>query len=181
MTRILVTGATGGLAYTLVRHPPFLESLEFYIGGNALETGVLAPAGAGKAGFAGRDDLAEAHSVVLCESGHENKSYALYGGPAVSFADIAQILSKISGTTVPFVAVADREYIAHLMAAGLPEPAAKFALAWVNGINTGEWNGKSGDLERLLGRKPTTPAEFLRARYSAPSLEGRPMQPAIGP
>ena len=37
-----------GLKYTLVRHPPFLDTVVSYIGGNPLVTGVLAPAGAGK-------------------------------------------------------------------------------------------------------------------------------------
>ncbi len=156
-----------GLAYTLVGHPPFLESIEFYLGGNALQTGVHAPVGAGKAAFASRDDLAAAHAIVLTQPGHENKSYALHGEPAVSLADIAQLLSEISGKPVPFVAGSDQDYTAHLMAAGLPEPAADFALAWVRGVISGEWDGGSGDLEKLLGRKPTSATAFLRTRFAA--------------
>jgi len=156
-----------GLAYTLVGHPPFIESIPFYIGGNAMETGVHAPTGSGKAGYASRDNLAEAHAVVLSEEGHAYKTYALYGDPAVSFADIAQILSDIGGKPVPLVTGSDEDYMAHLMAAGLPEPAARFALAWVQGINAGAWSGKPGDLEKLLGRKPMTVAEVLRAIYAA--------------
>jgi len=155
------------LAYTLVAHPPFIESIPFFIGDNALETGVHAPAGAGKAGYASRDDLAEAHAVVLTEDGHAYKTYALYGGAALSFADVAQILSDISGQPVRFVAGTDQDYIDHLMAAGLPEPAARFALGWVQGVNAGEWGGKTGVLEKLLGRKPMTAAEFLRTNYAA--------------
>ncbi|WP_449220476.1 NAD(P)H-binding protein [Tistrella mobilis] len=154
-----------GLTCTLVRHPPFLENIETYAGGNPLNAGVHAPAGAGKAAYACREDLAEAHAVVLSEAGHENKAYALYGGPPVSFRDVAQILSEISGGPVPFHAISDQDYVARLMAAGLPEPAAGFVLAWVQGVNAGEWDGQSDDLEKLLGRKPTTPTEFLRASY----------------
>lgn len=161
------TLAASGLAYTLVGHPPFIESLPFYIGGNVLETGVHAPAGTGKAGYASRDDLAEAHAVVLSEDGHANKSYALHGDPAVSFADIARILSDITGEPVPFVAGTDQDYVAHLMAGGMPEPVARFALGWVKGVNAGEWSGETGDLEKLLGRKPMTVAEFLRTNYAA--------------
>lgn len=157
-------------AFTLVRHPPFLENVEFYAGGNALETGVYAPAGAGRAGYACRDDLAEAHAVVLSQAGHENKAYSLYGGPPVSFKDVAQILSEISGRPVPLNVVPDQDYIAVLMAAGLPEPAAGFMLAWVHGINAGEWDGQTGDLEKLLGRKPTTAAEFLQASFASRQL-----------
>ncbi|MBD0414300.1 SDR family oxidoreductase [Oryzicola mucosus] len=162
---------SSGLTYTLVRHPPFLDNVELYVGGSALEAGVHAPAGTGKAGYACREDLAEAHAVVLTEAGHENKSYSLYGDPAVSFSDIAWILSDISGRPVPFKTVSDQEYIANLVSAGLPEPAAGFVLTWVHGVNAGEWEGKSGDMEKLLGRKPTTPAEFLRASYASLELE----------
>ena len=162
---------SSGLTYTLVRHPPFLDNVELYVGGNALETGVHAPAGAGKAAYACRDDLAEAHAVVLSQSGHENKSYSLYGGPAASFQDVAQILTEITGKPVPYNMVSDQDYIAQLMAAGLPEPAAGFVLLWVHGVNTGEWDGQTGDLEKLLGRKPVTPAEFLRASFAARQLE----------
>ncbi|SEP61975.1 NAD(P)H dehydrogenase (quinone) [Devosia sp. YR412] len=156
-----------GLAYTLVRHPPFIESIPFYIGGNPLETGVHAPAGAGKAGYASRDDLAEAHAIVLSEEGHAGKNYTLYGDAALSFADIAKIMSDISGKTVPYVAGTDEDYVDHLIAAGLPEPAARFALGWMQGINAGEWGGKAGDLERLIGRKPMPADEFLRTHYGA--------------
>ncbi|MGV0877575.1 SDR family oxidoreductase [Martelella sp. FLE1502] len=155
-----------GLVYTLVRHPPFLENIENYAGGHPLEKGVLAPAGTGKAAYASREDLAEAHAVVLSEAGHEFKDYALYGGPAVSFADIAQILSEISGKAVPFNAMSDRDYIAQLVSLGLPEPAAGFMLRWVQGVNAGEWDGESGDLDKLLGRKPVTPVEYLRAGHA---------------
>lgn len=156
-----------GLAYTLVGHPPFIESIPFFIGGQALETGVHAPSGEGKAGLASRDDLAEAHAIVLSEDGHAYKTYALYGDPAVSFSNVAEILSEIRGETVPYVAGTDEDYIGHLMASGLPEPAARFALGWVQGVNAGAWDGKAGDLEKLLGRKPMTVAEFLRTNYAA--------------
>jgi len=160
-----------GLLHTLVRHPPFLENVESYVGGNPFQKGVRVPAGAGRAAYASRDDLAEAHAVVLSEDGHEKKTYSLYGDPAVSFSDIAQILSDISGKAVPYKTVSDQEYIANLVSAGLPEPAAGFVLTWVHGVNAGEWEGRTGDLEKLLGRKPTTPTEFLRASYASRELE----------
>ncbi|MCS6759241.1 MAG: NAD(P)H-binding protein [Candidatus Devosia euplotis] len=156
-----------GLAYTLVGRPPFIENTPFYIGGNALEAGVHAPAGTGKAGYASRDDLAETHAIVLTQGGHGHKTYALYGDLAVSFADIAAILSDISGKSVPFFVVSDQDCLAHLMVAGLPEPVARFALGWVQGVNAGAWGGKPGDLEKLLGRKSMTAAEFLRTSYAA--------------
>lgn len=154
-----------GLATTILLHPPFIESFEFYIGPNAFEAGVRVPAGSGKVAPASRDDLAEAQAVVLTGAGHEGKTYSLHGGPPVSFADVAQILSEIHGSAVPYVPVPDEEYLDGLVASGLPQPAAEFALDWVSAVNAGEWDEQPGDLESLLGRPPVTTAQFLRDTY----------------
>lgn len=77
------------------------------------------------------------------------------------------------GTSVPLVTVTDEEYIANYVAEGLPEAVAAFALAWVHGTNLGERGELTGELERLIGHKPITTAEFLRENYPAviPQIE----------
>ena len=125
------------------------------------------PAGRGRAAAATREDLAAAHGAVLTQAGHENKTYALTGGAAVSFADVTQIISKLSGRDVPLITVSDQEYLDRGMAAGLPDFVAPFLLEWVKGINRGEWDQVTGDLEKLLGRTPTTAEEYYRTVYKA--------------
>jgi NAD(P)H dehydrogenase (quinone) len=39
-------------------------------------------------------------------------------------------------------------------------------MGWMRGINGGEWGEPSGDLQRLVGRMPTTVAQFLRGRHT---------------
>jgi NAD(P)H dehydrogenase (quinone) len=157
---------SSGLAYTLVGHPPFLESFWGYIGGEAAPSGVRVPAGLGKVAPATRDDLAEAQAVVLSDADHHrSKTYALHGDPAVSFADVAEILSRIGGQPVPYVPVAADEYVAGLVARGMAQPSIEFLMGWMRGINEGEWDEPSGDLERLTGNKPMSTAEFLRRSY----------------
>lgn len=159
-----------GLQYTILGHPPFMESLFGYIGGPGVYTaGVRAPAGNGKVAPTTREDLAEAQAVVLTEDGHENKTYQLLGDPAVSFADIAKTRSEITGSEVPYVQVSDKEFTEYLFNLGMPESTAGFFLDWMRGINGGEWDGPMGDLQQLLGHKPTTLHEFLQDRYSANS------------
>jgi NAD(P)H dehydrogenase (quinone) len=156
---------SSGLTYTLAKHPPFLDVLATYIGPKAHETGVRVPAGNGKFTAATRDDLAAAHATILTEGGHENETYRLTGDPPVSFSDIATILSKVHGTKVPYVTVSDQEYLKMKRAEGWPDFVAEFALKWVEGMNAGEWEEPTNDLERLIGHKPRTPAEFFRANY----------------
>lgn len=156
---------SSGLTYTLAKHPPFLDVLATYIGPRAHETGVRVPAGTGKFTAATRDDLAAAHAAILTEGGNENASYRLTGNPPISFSDIATILSKVHGREVPYVTVSDQEYLEIKRAEGWPDFVVEFALKWVQGMNAGEWEEPTSDLERLIGHKPKTPAEFFRDDY----------------
>lgn len=154
---------SSGLTYTLVKHPPFMEPAMMYAGPNAVETGVRVPAGNGKFTAATRDDLAAAHATVLTEPGHEGKTYYLSGAPAVSWADVARILSEVNGKDVPYIPISDEEYVKSMQVLGFPDFVPPFILKWVQGMNQGEWEEVTNDLETLIGRKPTTIAEYLRS------------------
>ncbi|MFJ6087858.1 SDR family oxidoreductase [Streptomyces sp. NPDC092369] len=159
--------AESGLAYTLAEHPPFLDVITPYMGATPYENGVRVPVGDGRFAAASRDDLAAAQAAILTEEGHEGKTYRLTGGPSVSFAEIAKILSDIHGSPVPYVPVSDEEYLDNMRAVGFPDFAVEFVLTWVHGMNAGEWEAKGSDLETLIGHSPTTTSEFLRSEYAA--------------
>jgi NAD(P)H dehydrogenase (quinone) len=44
----------------------------------------------------------------------------------------------------------------------MPEFISPFVLKWVQGMNQGEWEEETNDLELLIGHKPMTPAEYLQ-------------------
>jgi NAD(P)H dehydrogenase (quinone) len=155
-----------GMTYTLAEHPPFLDTLSFFIGPKAHESGVRVPGGRGKFAAATRNNLAEAHAAILTGEGHENKTYTLTGDPAVSFADIATFLSEIHHQEVPYLPVAEAEYIEQFKrAGGVPDFVATFACKWVEGMNAGEWQDQTNDLARLIGHQPQTAFEFFRDDY----------------
>lgn len=155
---------SSGLNYTIAYHPPFLDVLAFYIGPKAQEMGVRVPAGEREFGAATRADLAAAHAAILAGPGHENKTYSLTGDPAISFSDIAGILSKLTGTNVPFIKITDEEYLAAI-GKGVPDYIAQFVLEWVHNMGDGEWEEQTKDLETLISHKATTPTEFFRDGY----------------
>lgn len=154
-----------GLDYTILRNPPYLETLHMYFG-DALKAGVRVPEGSGKVAAASLDDLAAANVAVLTQHGHENKTYTLSGSEGSSFADIAEALSEISEMNIPYESVSEKEYIDSMVANGLPVFMTDFLLGWVRGVNTGEFSETSGDLERLIGRKPMTYKEFFKHQFS---------------
>ncbi|WP_433746905.1 SDR family oxidoreductase [Paenibacillus amylolyticus] len=152
-----------GLDYTILRNPPYLEVMHSYFG-DALKVGVRVPEGSGKVAAASLDDLAAANVAVLTQNGHENKSYSLSGSEGSSFEDIAAALSEISEINIPYEAICEKEYIDAMVANGLPVFMTDFLLGWVQGINTGEFSETSGDLERLIGRKPMSYKEFFKLK-----------------
>lgn len=160
---------SSGLTYTLAEHPPFLDVLAFYVGKDAHEKGVRVPPGTGKFAAATRADLAEAHAAILTGAGHENRTYTLTGDPAISFADIAKILSQIHKRDVPYVPISEGEYAEQIkLATGIPDVVVEFVCKWVKGMNAGEWQDQTKDLETLIGHKPTTALEFFRDDYLDP-------------
>ncbi len=154
---------SSGLAHTIVYNPPFMDLLSAYYDANPFKNGIQIPADKGKVAAATRDELAEAYAEILTSPGHENKSYSLGGSDTISFADIAKILTEVKGQPVSFNTISAEAYIEGIVAKGLPRQVAEFITSWVIAIEEGEFEYRSGDLERLLGRRSTTFKEYFAA------------------
>lgn len=65
-----------------------------------------------------------------------------------------------------YATISDEAYLSALKrAAGVPDFVAEFVLKWVQGMNDGEWEDQSQDLENLIGHKPKSAAAFFRDDY----------------
>ncbi|MEU1207604.1 SDR family oxidoreductase [Nocardia sp. NPDC005825] len=160
-TEAVLAGA--GIPTTLLRNGWYWEN---YAGGlgHAVASGVLhGAAGDGKVSGAARADYAEAAARVLTTDGHEGKVYELGGDETLSYAELAQVISEVSGTPVRYEDLPQQDYAAALQGAGLDAGYAAVLADADAGIAGGVLAVDSGDLQRLLGR-PTTPvAEVFRA------------------
>ena len=154
---------SSGLAHTVLRNSWYNEN---YVGSaaQAVASGVLAgSAGDARVASAARADYAEAAAVVASSAGHEGKVYELSGDVAWSFAELAEIISDISGMPVAYAALTPEEHVAALTGAGLDEGTAGFVVGLDANIRDGLLSVTTGELSSLIGR-PTTPIrETLRA------------------
>ncbi|WP_205751780.1 NAD(P)H-binding protein [Cryptosporangium phraense] len=155
-----------GLTYTILRNPMYLDQIDVYLGADPYRDGLRVPHGEGTMAPALIRDLAAANVAVLTEDGHENTIYTLTGSEAASFRDLAAALSDLHGETVPYRPVAEEEYLASLQR-DLPQPVAEFLTAWLVGVGRGSFSRNTGDLERLIGYRPTSYREFLAKHYPA--------------
>ncbi|RFU60311.1 SDR family oxidoreductase [Bacillus sp. V59.32b] len=151
-----------GVAYTILRNAFYQEvfvnpGLQTFIDSGVIVTS----AGTGRINTVTRDDLALAAATVLAEDGHENKVYDLASSETWGYDDLAQILSDVSGKTVTHQSVTDSEALAGMIDAGLPEGLAQFQVALYQTIASGKEGNTSTDLEKLIGRKPTTIRESI--------------------
>ncbi|MGM1064245.1 NAD(P)H-binding protein [Saccharothrix sp. Mg75] len=139
-----------GLAFTFLRNGMYHE--------NYLNPGpVVTAAGDGRIASASRDDLALAAAVAVTTDGHEGVVHELTGPRAWSFDELA----ALRGTT--HTPVTAEERVAGLTGFGLPPFVAELLTDIEVCIGRGALAGVRPDLEKLIGRAPTTIEDAVRA------------------
>ena len=156
-----------GLPTTVLRNGWYVENYTAQLPQLAAAGELVAAVGDARVSAAPRADYAQAAAAVLTGSGHEGAVYEL-AGPAATYAELAEALSRAAGTPIAYRAVSGEELTARLTAAGLDEGTAGFVAALDAGTAEGTLADTStGDLRRLIGR-PTTPlVEGLRDALAA--------------
>mgnify|MGYP003600141030 CR=1 FL=1 len=156
-----------GMKYTILKHNIYMDMLPMFIGETILETGILyLPAGYEKVAFTLRSEMAEVASIILTTESHENKIYDITNDKAVSFSDIALIISEISGKTINYVSPTQKEYIKTLTDAAVPMEYIGMFAGFAEAFKQSEFNQTGNDIEILTGRKPTSVNIFLKKVYS---------------
>lgn len=155
-----------GLPYTLFQNILYMDTIPQFVGGDAVfERGINVPAGQGKVALALRDEMGEAIANDLATNYEGNKTYQLTGSTSYSFYDIANVLSKLSGKSVTYTPMEPTSFKTQLIGRGLPDVIAQRVAGFIADIANGQEDIVSADLEKLLGRKPTSLEEGLLSLY----------------
>ena len=144
----------------------YADMIPVICGKNILENGISIPAGAGKVPFLPIREMAEALTVVLTTPGHEYKEYVIAAENAFSFAEIADLISEITGTTIAYNQTEVMAYVAQLVQLGVSEDDAAYLARFAGAIAKGEFDTNKSDVKQLLGRAATSLPDFLRNVYS---------------
>jgi len=150
--------------YTLMDNTLYADMIPF-ISGNNIDEGISIPAGNGKTPFLPITEMAEAIAVVLTTPGHENKEYVIAADAAFSFAEIADLISDISGKRVTYYQPKVDSYIARLVQNGFTEDDSAYLARFGEAIARGEFETNKSDVKQLLGRSPISLKDFLRSIY----------------
>lgn len=154
-----------GLNYTIFRNTLYMDVLPIFVGKLVFERGIFQPAGDGKVAFALRKEMGEAMANVLSNEGCENKTYKFTNNEAYSFYDIAKALTTLSGKEVKYHPVDISTFQERMRPTGIPEPMLQKVVEFNTDIKNGQEDEITNDLEKKLGRKPTTLKEGLKTLF----------------
>src|SRR5262245_21748715 len=122
---------------------------------------IFAAAGDGKIRFVDTRDIAAGAAVTLTHSGHAGKKYVLTGPEALSYADVARILSDAVGRPITYVPLSLEEARERMEGAGEPPWAIDGLLALAAYQRAGGPTAVVHDtVWHVLGRPPRSFVEF---------------------
>ena len=157
-----------GLSYTILKNNLYMDFLPGFIGEHVLENKTIyVPAENGTISAVLRSEMAEAAATILSSKGHENKEYDFTNNEALSYSEIAKIISETSGKSIAYVSPSAAEYQTTLKGFGLPDEAVGVFTSFAVGQAEGELEKVSTDLEKILQRKPVSVRSFLEKTYAS--------------
>ena len=148
--------------FTLLRNGWYTENYTGQLGRYLQRGEIVGAAGHGRISAATRQDYAAAAAAALLQGEEGNRTYEL-GGPAFDLAELAWVISEVTGTPVAYRDLPVEEYASRLREAGLDEENARFVAALDASIAHGDLETSSQDLARLLGRPATPLTDVVRA------------------
>ncbi len=155
-----------GLTYTILRPNFFMQNYSIQQAGTIKDHGAFyEPADEGKSSFIDTRDIAAVAVKVLTEKGHDGKSYLLTGGEALSRNEVASAIAAATGKAVKFVNVDDAGLRRAM--ADAPPKLTELMSVLMGYVRANYTDAISPDVEKLLGRKPTSFAQFAMDHSSA--------------
>jgi NAD(P)H dehydrogenase (quinone) len=131
---------------------------------------IRGPAGDGRVAAILRDDVAAAAAAVLTTAGHEGRTYELSGRQAFTLGEAAELMSRMTATTIRFHDETDEEAFASRAGYGAPDWEVAGWVSSYQAIRDGSMAHVSPHVRELTGRDPLTLAEYLE---TGPELPGR--------
>lgn len=158
--------AASGLPYTFLRNSWYVENYTSQLPQYLAQGAIFSATGGGRVSGAPRADYAAAAATALVGSGEENAVHEL-GGPAFTMADLAAVITEVSGTEVVSNEVSGPELVTMLAGAGQDVATAGFVAALDEATARGDLEVDDAALVSLLGRPVTPLVDVVRAAYQA--------------
>ena len=156
------TLASSGLPYTVLRPQSFMQNTLMAASTVATQGKIYQPMKDGRLGMIDARDIGAVAARVLIEQGHEGQTYTLTGPAAISFHDVARILSGILGREVSYVSIPLEKAKETMLARGISEWMADVLNEYANAHSAGYSDWTTDDVERLTDYRATPYQQFAK-------------------
>lgn len=146
-----------GLAWTFVRPSFFMENLSGTHAGDIRDRDcLLVPAGTGRTSFVAAQDVAAVAAAALLDPDqHRFTAWTPTGAQALTYYEVAAILSNVAGRTIRYGKPGLPRYLVHAVRTlGLPLPMAMVTAAIYTVARLGKADGLTGDVQTVTGHEP---------------------------
>lgn len=155
-----------GLNWTLLRPSFFMQNLSTTHCADIRDRGeIFVPAGKGRTNFIDAADIAEAVAVCLTETGHARRAYEITGSEALTYAEVASILSEACHREITYPSPSSRQFKAHMRKSGHDDGFVGVMNSIYALARFGMAAGTTDDFEKLVGRKPHSLREWAEQNH----------------
>lgn len=146
-----------GLAWTFLRPSFFMQNLSTtHLADIRERSEIYVPAGRGRTNFIDVADIGEAAAVCLTTPGHERTAYEITGTQALTYGEVAALLSAACGRPITYPRPSSREFKAHMRSAGHSDDFIGVMDSIYAIARFGMAAGTTDTFEALVGRPPRT-------------------------
>lgn len=146
----------GQVGWTILRPGFFAQNLgDAYRADIRDDDRLYVPAADGRVAFVDTRDLAEVAAMAFADPAtHRGRGYTLTGPEALTFEEVATVLTDALDRPIRYEPASALGYMAHLRRRGLAVPATVVQTILHLGLRRGDAEQVDPTLERLLGRRP---------------------------
>jgi uncharacterized protein YbjT (DUF2867 family) len=149
-----------GVAFTFLRPNSFMQNFFTYF--PPRNGAIYLPWGKGTASFVDTRNIATVAAKVLTSDGHEGKIYTLTGPTTLGIAEVARILSEVTGRDFKYVDVPEAAARDGMLQAGVPQWQVELVME-LHAVNKqSRWSAVTADIQKVTGTSPTDFAQFAR-------------------
>jgi uncharacterized protein YbjT (DUF2867 family) len=149
-----------GVAFTFLRPNSFMQNFITYF--PPRNGAIYLPWGNGTASFVDTRDIACVAAKVLTSKGHEGRIYTLTGPATLGIAEVALILSEVTGREFKYVDVPEAAARDGMLQAGVPPWQVELVME-LHAVNKqNRWSAVTSDIDTVTGTAPTDFAQFAR-------------------
>jgi uncharacterized protein YbjT (DUF2867 family) len=159
--------ARTSLTSTVIRPAWFMEDFsETFL--QPVDDEIVVPAGDGAEAYVSAEDIASVAAATLTDPGrHAGRAYAPTGPQALTMDEAAELISEAAGRTISYRDTDREEWIAAMVATGIPAEYAHVLRPLTATMAGGDGARPNSDVLDVTGTRPVTFAEFAAKTASA--------------